>query len=57
MRPGRQDGRGDHGADARQLAQLRGGVRDGDIEGLAVVDQLAIEGHDTLGQPDRFLSR
>ena len=47
--------RGDHRADPGQLAQFRGGVCDGNVEGLAVVDQLTIEGNDALGQPDGFL--
>ena len=45
----------DTAADTGQLAQFWGSVCDGDIESLAVVHQLAIEGDDVFGQPDGLL--
>ena len=55
MRPRRQYARSDHQADPGQLTQFWSDVFDGGIERLAIVDQLGIEGDDTLGQPDSLM--
>ena len=55
MRPRRQYARSDHRADPGQLTQFWSDIFDGGIERLAIVDQLGIEGDDTLGQPDSLM--
>lgn len=55
VRPRRHDARNDHRTDTGQLAHFRRDVFDRGIERLAVIDQLAIEGDDALGQPDLLL--
>ena len=55
MRPHRQDAGGHDRTHPGQLAEFGSDILDEGIETPTVVDQLAVEGYDALGQPDRFL--